>query len=99
MDERTPQLIGLQSCQKMEEAACHVVDDEARSGHYSLSMCVLKRRYCGAERRLLIRMVEDGGGEQVASSILSAVESAGSEALPALAILRAAMEPTSVFRL
>ena len=98
-DAQSLRLIVLPAYRMTVEVDDHVVGDVVRSARCSLSMFVPMQRYCGAGRRWLIRTVEDGGGEQVASSILSAVESAGSEALPALAILRAAMEPTSVFRL
>lgn len=76
-----------------------VVGDEGRSVHCSLSTCVRRQRYSGAERRSLIRKVVNGGGGGAANSILNAVASAESEALPAPAILRAVMEPISVSRL
>ena len=76
-----------------------VEGDEEKSGRYSLSMYVLMPPYWGLVKRWLIRAVANDGGEAVASWILNAAESAGSEVLRALAILREVVEPILVSRL
>lgn len=94
-----PRPIFLQVYRTEVEVDDHVVGDEAKNVRCWLSTYVRRRRYWGVVKRSLIRKVVDCGGGEVESSILNAVASAGSEALPAPAILRAVTEPILVSHL